>query len=180
VIAQTFAGFAAVGLANAHLYETPATLAGHMQKARESYGVGVSSGRQDGAASTPTLLNCRGRDEPRAHLPIDTGDGCVPRQFLIMRPPPTEQPSRVSPGLSVGKCDGQRASFAAAVWQRFTPFTDAPHASTWSTHRATGSPSERVTPARSRGRGRSPCGYSAIRHAPCGPAHGRGLLLRRR
>jgi len=33
VIAQTFAGFAAVGLANAHLYETQATLAGHMQKA---------------------------------------------------------------------------------------------------------------------------------------------------
>jgi GAF domain-containing protein len=35
-IAQTFAGFAAVGLANAHLYETQATLAGHMQKAMES------------------------------------------------------------------------------------------------------------------------------------------------
>ncbi|MEU7754879.1 ANTAR domain-containing protein [Micromonospora sp. NPDC049171] len=38
-IAQTFAGFAAVGLANAHLYETPATLAGHMQKAMESRAV---------------------------------------------------------------------------------------------------------------------------------------------
>jgi GAF domain-containing protein len=34
-IAQTFAGFAAVGLANAHLYETQATLAGHMQRAME-------------------------------------------------------------------------------------------------------------------------------------------------
>jgi GAF domain-containing protein len=32
-IAQTFAGFAAVGLANAHLYESQATLAGHLQKA---------------------------------------------------------------------------------------------------------------------------------------------------
>ncbi|MFE9192945.1 GAF and ANTAR domain-containing protein [Micromonospora sp. NPDC007208] len=38
-IAQTFAGFAAVGLANAHLYETQATLAGHMQKAMESRAV---------------------------------------------------------------------------------------------------------------------------------------------
>ncbi len=34
-LAQTFAGYAAVGLANAHLYETQATLAGHMQKAME-------------------------------------------------------------------------------------------------------------------------------------------------
>ncbi|MEV7989865.1 GAF and ANTAR domain-containing protein [Micromonospora sp. NPDC085948] len=38
-IAQTFAGFAAVALANAHLYETQATLAGHMQKAMESRAV---------------------------------------------------------------------------------------------------------------------------------------------
>ncbi|MEV6489372.1 GAF and ANTAR domain-containing protein [Actinoplanes sp. NPDC051633] len=38
-IAQTLAGFAAVGLANAHLYETQATLAGHMQKAMESRAV---------------------------------------------------------------------------------------------------------------------------------------------
>jgi GAF domain-containing protein len=38
-IAQTFAGFAAVGLANAYLYETQATLAGHMQKAMESRAV---------------------------------------------------------------------------------------------------------------------------------------------
>ena len=33
------AGFAAVGLANAHLYETQATLAGHMRKAMESRAV---------------------------------------------------------------------------------------------------------------------------------------------
>jgi GAF domain-containing protein len=39
VLAQTFAGFAAVGLANAHLYETQASLAGHMQKAMESRAV---------------------------------------------------------------------------------------------------------------------------------------------
>jgi AmiR/NasT family two-component response regulator len=38
-LAQTFAGFAAVGLANAHLYRTRATLAGHMQKAMESRAV---------------------------------------------------------------------------------------------------------------------------------------------
>jgi GAF domain-containing protein len=38
-IAQTFAGFAAVALANAHLYETQATLAGHMQKAMENRAV---------------------------------------------------------------------------------------------------------------------------------------------
>ncbi len=38
-IAQTFAGFAAVGLANAHLYQTQATLAGHMQKAMENRAV---------------------------------------------------------------------------------------------------------------------------------------------
>ena len=38
-LAQTFAGFAAVGLANAHLYETQATLAGHMQKAMENRAV---------------------------------------------------------------------------------------------------------------------------------------------
>ena len=38
-IAQTFAGFAAVGLANFHLYETQATLAGHMQKAMENRAV---------------------------------------------------------------------------------------------------------------------------------------------
>lgn len=37
--AQTFAGYAAVGLANAHLYETQATLAGHMQKAMENRAV---------------------------------------------------------------------------------------------------------------------------------------------
>jgi GAF domain-containing protein len=34
-IAQTFAGFAAVALANAHLYEIQAALAGHLQKAME-------------------------------------------------------------------------------------------------------------------------------------------------
>jgi GAF domain-containing protein len=39
VIAQTLAGFAAVGLANAHLYETQATLAGHMQRAMENRAV---------------------------------------------------------------------------------------------------------------------------------------------
>jgi GAF domain-containing protein len=38
-IAQTFAGFAAVGLANAHLYETQAILTGHMQKAMENRAV---------------------------------------------------------------------------------------------------------------------------------------------
>jgi GAF domain-containing protein len=38
-VAQTFAGFAAVGLANVHLYETQATLAGHMQKAMENRAV---------------------------------------------------------------------------------------------------------------------------------------------
>ena len=38
-IAQTFAGFAAVGLANAHLYETQATLAGHLQKAMDNRAV---------------------------------------------------------------------------------------------------------------------------------------------
>jgi hypothetical protein len=38
-IAQTFAGFAAVGLANAHLYATQATLAGHMQKAMDNRAV---------------------------------------------------------------------------------------------------------------------------------------------
>ena len=38
-IAQTFAGFAAVALANAHLYETQATLATHMQKAMDSRAV---------------------------------------------------------------------------------------------------------------------------------------------
>jgi GAF domain-containing protein len=38
-VAQTFAGFAAVGLANAHLYQTQATLAGQMQKAMESRAV---------------------------------------------------------------------------------------------------------------------------------------------
>ncbi len=38
-LAQTFAGFAAVGLANAHLYETQATLAGHLQKAMENRAV---------------------------------------------------------------------------------------------------------------------------------------------
>jgi GAF domain-containing protein len=38
-IAQTFAGFAAVGLANAHLYATQAVLAGHMQKAMENRAV---------------------------------------------------------------------------------------------------------------------------------------------
>jgi GAF domain-containing protein len=38
-VAQTFAGFAAVGLANAHLYQTQATLAGHLQKAMENRAV---------------------------------------------------------------------------------------------------------------------------------------------
>jgi GAF domain-containing protein len=50
-IAQTFAGFAAVGLANAHLYETQATLAEHMQKAMENRAVieqakGIIMGRR--------------------------------------------------------------------------------------------------------------------------------------
>ncbi|MEU4222005.1 GAF and ANTAR domain-containing protein [Actinoplanes sp. NPDC026623] len=35
-LAQTFAGYAAVALANSHLYETQATLAVHMQKAMEN------------------------------------------------------------------------------------------------------------------------------------------------
>jgi AmiR/NasT family two-component response regulator len=35
MIAQTFAGYAAVALANAHLYDTQATLAQHMQAAME-------------------------------------------------------------------------------------------------------------------------------------------------
>jgi GAF domain-containing protein len=38
-ITQTFAGFAAVALANAHLYEIQATLAGHMQKAMQNRAV---------------------------------------------------------------------------------------------------------------------------------------------
>ena len=38
-LAQTFAGFAAAGLANAHLYETQATLAGHMHKAMQNRAV---------------------------------------------------------------------------------------------------------------------------------------------
>jgi GAF domain-containing protein len=38
-LAQTFAGYAAVALANVHLYETQATLAVHMQKAMESRAV---------------------------------------------------------------------------------------------------------------------------------------------
>jgi GAF domain-containing protein len=38
-LAQTFAGYAAVALANVHLYETQATLAAHMQKAMESRAV---------------------------------------------------------------------------------------------------------------------------------------------
>jgi GAF domain-containing protein len=39
VLAQTFAGYAAVALANAHLYEAQATLAQHMQAAMESRAV---------------------------------------------------------------------------------------------------------------------------------------------
>jgi GAF domain-containing protein len=39
VLAQTFAGYAAVALANAHLYDTTATLAQHMQAAMESRAV---------------------------------------------------------------------------------------------------------------------------------------------
>jgi GAF domain-containing protein len=35
-VAQTFAGYAAVALANAHLYQTQTTLAAHMQKAMQS------------------------------------------------------------------------------------------------------------------------------------------------
>jgi GAF domain-containing protein len=38
-LAQTFAGYAAVALANVHLYETQATLAAHMQKAMENRAV---------------------------------------------------------------------------------------------------------------------------------------------
>jgi GAF domain-containing protein len=38
-LAQTFAGYAAVALANAHLYDTTATLAKHMQAAMESRAV---------------------------------------------------------------------------------------------------------------------------------------------
>jgi GAF domain-containing protein len=39
LLAQTFAGYAAVALANAHLYDTTATLAQHMQAAMESRAV---------------------------------------------------------------------------------------------------------------------------------------------
>jgi len=39
VLAQTFAGYAAVGLANAHLYDSTATLAQQMQVAMESRAV---------------------------------------------------------------------------------------------------------------------------------------------
>ena len=39
VVAQTFAGYAAVALANAHLYDTQATLAQHMQAAMENRAV---------------------------------------------------------------------------------------------------------------------------------------------
>ena len=39
VLAQTFAGYAAVALANAHLYDTTATLAQQMQAAMESRAV---------------------------------------------------------------------------------------------------------------------------------------------
>ena len=39
VLAQTFAGYAAVALANAHLYDTQASLAQHMQAAMESRAV---------------------------------------------------------------------------------------------------------------------------------------------
>jgi GAF domain-containing protein len=39
VLAQTFAGYAAVALANAHLYDTTATLAQHMQAAMDSRAV---------------------------------------------------------------------------------------------------------------------------------------------
>ncbi|MEU4420589.1 GAF and ANTAR domain-containing protein [Actinoplanes sp. NPDC024001] len=39
VLAETFAGYAAVALANAHLYDTTATLAGQMQLAMESRAV---------------------------------------------------------------------------------------------------------------------------------------------
>ena len=39
ITAQNLAGFAAVSLANAHPYETQATLAGHMQKAMDNRAV---------------------------------------------------------------------------------------------------------------------------------------------
>jgi GAF domain-containing protein len=39
ILAQTFAGYAAVALANAHLYDVTATLAQHMQEAMESRAV---------------------------------------------------------------------------------------------------------------------------------------------
>jgi AmiR/NasT family two-component response regulator len=39
VLAQTFAGYAAVALANAHLYDTQASLAQHMQAAMENRAV---------------------------------------------------------------------------------------------------------------------------------------------
>jgi AmiR/NasT family two-component response regulator len=39
VVAQTFAGYAAVALANAHLYDAQATLAQHMQAAMENRAV---------------------------------------------------------------------------------------------------------------------------------------------
>jgi transcriptional regulator with GAF, ATPase, and Fis domain len=38
-LAQTFAGYAAVAMANAHLYDTTATLAHHMQAAMENRAV---------------------------------------------------------------------------------------------------------------------------------------------
>jgi GAF domain-containing protein len=51
VLAQTFAGYAAVALSNAHLYDTTATTAQHMQAAMESRAVieqakGIIMGRQ--------------------------------------------------------------------------------------------------------------------------------------
>lgn len=39
IVAQTFAGYAAVAIANAHLYHTAAALAGHLQNAMESRAV---------------------------------------------------------------------------------------------------------------------------------------------
>jgi len=39
VLAQTFAGYAAVALANAHLYDVTATLAQHLQAAMENRAV---------------------------------------------------------------------------------------------------------------------------------------------
>ncbi|MCG5449564.1 GAF domain-containing protein [Micromonospora hortensis] len=77
-IAQTFAGFAAVGLANAHLYETQATLAGHMQKAMENR-----------AGLTDHTERVRSRLHPPVHVGVGPAVGQVPvhpHRPLLSRP----------------------------------------------------------------------------------------------